>query len=212
MENSVDPNQTASSEASWSGSAVFSKKDKFELSITIEGNWGLLLTLKAPITIAADDKFCDIFSNFRKRIRYDISWESSASRRFSWNIIPYLLFLKEWQNLKLSSVANYRWRFMGQLACSAAALKNGSWSHVIGLDWMTILLSRYSLTSCWRLAKFVTKTDWLSLAGRFGLIRNKTNSTNLYPPTKGYLRETCKSQNINPIYLTLSSPSVSFRS
>ena len=44
------------------------------------------------------------------------------------------------------------------------------------------------------------------------LERNKTNSTNLYPPTKGYLRETCKSQNINPIYLTLSSPSVSFRS
>ena len=41
---------------------------------------------------------------------------------------------------------------------------------------------------------------------------NKTISTNLYPPTKGYLRETCKSQNINPIYLTLSSPSVSFRS
>ena len=41
---------------------------------------------------------------------------------------------------------------------------------------------------------------------------NKTNSTNLYPPTNGYLRETCKSQNINPIYLSLSSPSVSFRS
>ena len=35
---------------------------------------------------------------------------------------------------------------------------------------------------------------------------NKTNSTNLYPPPKGFLRETCKSQNINPIYLTLSSP------
>ena len=31
------------------------------------------------------------------------------------------------------------------------------------------------------------------------------NSMNLYPPTKGILRETCKSQNINPIYLTLSS-------
>ena len=41
---------------------------------------------------------------------------------------------------------------------------------------------------------------------------NKTNSTNLYPPRKGYLRETCKSQNINPIYLSLSSPSVAFRS
>ena len=37
-----------------------------------------------------------------------------------------------------------------------------------------------------------------------GYISNKTNSTNLYPPTEGYLRETCKSQNINPIYLTLS--------
>ena len=47
------------------------------------------------------------------------------------------------------------------------------------------------------------------------IIFNKTNSTNLYPPTNGYilyLRETCKSQNINPICLTLSSPSVSFRS
>ena len=41
---------------------------------------------------------------------------------------------------------------------------------------------------------------------------NMTNSTNLYPPTNGYLRETCKSQNINPIYLTLSSPSVLNRS
>ena len=39
---------------------------------------------------------------------------------------------------------------------------------------------------------------------------NRTNSMNLYPRTKGYLRETCKSQNINPIYLTLSSPSVLF--
>ena len=35
------------------------------------------------------------------------------------------------------------------------------------------------------------------------------NKTNL---TKGYLRETCKSQNINPIYLTLSSPLVLYRS
>ena len=42
--------------------------------------------------------------------------------------------------------------------------------------------------------------------------RNKANSTNLYPPTKGNLRETCKSQNINLIYLTLSSNTVSFRS
>ena len=27
----------------------------------------ICLTLKAPITTAADDKFCDIFSNFRKK-------------------------------------------------------------------------------------------------------------------------------------------------
>ena len=31
------------------------------------------LILKAPITTAADDKFCDIFPNFQKNIRYDIS-------------------------------------------------------------------------------------------------------------------------------------------
>ena len=51
-------------------------------------------------------------SEFSKKIRHDISWESSASRRFSWNIMPYLLFLKMQQNLKLTSAANYRWRFM----------------------------------------------------------------------------------------------------
>ena len=48
-------------------------------------------------------------------MRCDISWESSASRRFSWNIMPYLLFLKKRQNLKLSSAAYYRWLFMGKL-------------------------------------------------------------------------------------------------
>ena len=73
----------------------------------------LKLTLKAPITSAADDKFLRHFSKFSIRIRYDITWESSASRRFSWNIMPYWLFLKKRQNLKLSSAANYRWRFKG---------------------------------------------------------------------------------------------------
>ena len=52
-------------------------------------------------------------SLFSKEIRNDISWDSPASRRFSWNIMLYLLFLKKRQNLKLSSAANYRWRFMG---------------------------------------------------------------------------------------------------
>ena len=50
------------------------------------------------------------------------------------------------------------------------------------------------------------------LTGTKRIKQNKANSTNLYPPTKDYLRETCKSQNINPIYLILRSPSVSFRS
>ena len=35
------------------------------------------LTLKASITIAADDKFCDIFPSFRKKIRYGISRDDS---------------------------------------------------------------------------------------------------------------------------------------
>ena len=70
------------------------------------------LTLKVPITTAAEDKFFDIFPNFWKKIRYDISWELSASRQFSWNIMPYLLILKKQQNLKLSFAANCRWRFI----------------------------------------------------------------------------------------------------
>ena len=32
---------------------------------------------------------------------------------------------------------------------------------------------------------------------------NNTNSANLYPPTKGYFRKACKSQNMNPDYLYL---------
>ena len=35
------------------------------------------------------------------------------------------------------------------------------------------------------------------------LSANKTNSSNLYPPIRGYIRETCKSQHINPISPTL---------
>ena len=32
-----------------------------------------VLTLKAPITTAAENKFCDIIPNFQKKIRYDVS-------------------------------------------------------------------------------------------------------------------------------------------
>ena len=69
-----------------------------------------ILTLKAPVTAAADDKFFDIFSNFRKKIRHEITYESSASRQIS----CFVIFEKASQ-LKLSSAAKKkkknRWRF-----------------------------------------------------------------------------------------------------
>ena len=34
---------------------------------------GFELTLKAPITTATDDKFYNIFPNFHKNVRYDVS-------------------------------------------------------------------------------------------------------------------------------------------
>ena len=67
------------------------------------------LTLKAPDHDCSRQQILLHLSKFSKEIRYDISWESSASRRLSWNIMPYLLFLKKRQNLKLSSAASYRW-------------------------------------------------------------------------------------------------------
>ena len=57
-------------------------------------------TLKVPITTAADDESCNIFLNFRTKIRYDISWESSDSRRFSWNIF---LICYVWKSSKISN-------------------------------------------------------------------------------------------------------------
>ena len=63
-----------------------------------------LFTLKAPIRIAADDIFGDIFSNGKKLGPADDSHEIN---------MPYLLFLKKLQNLKFSSAKNYRRRLMG---------------------------------------------------------------------------------------------------
>ena len=60
---------------------------------------------------AADDKFCNIFLNFRK-IEGMIFHENRLPADDSHEIMPYLLFLKKRQNLILSSAANYRWRFM----------------------------------------------------------------------------------------------------
>ena len=39
--------------------------------------------------------------------------------------MPYLLFSKKRQNLKLSSAANYRWRFMGKYISPGAKMEFG---------------------------------------------------------------------------------------
>ena len=71
----------------------------------------LPLTLKAPITTAADDKFCDIFPpNFRKnKVWYymRIVYQQTILMKYH----ALLDILKKQQNLKLSSAANYRWLF-----------------------------------------------------------------------------------------------------
>ena len=42
--------------------------------------------------------------------------------------------------------------------------------------------------------------NWTAILKGLKTIKKKRNSTNLYPPRKGYLREICKSQNINAIF------------
>ena len=42
--------------------------------------------------------------------------------------MPYLLFLKKQQNLKLSSAANYRWHFQGKLSQSLILCKLGNFA------------------------------------------------------------------------------------
>ena len=63
--------------------------------------------LNPPVTTAADDKtsFPIIEKN---KVWY---FMRIVCRRFSWKIMPYLLFLKKPQNWKLLSAANYRWGF-----------------------------------------------------------------------------------------------------
>ena len=97
-------------------------------------------SLKAPITTAADDKFCDIFLNFQQ---------------FSWNFIPYLLFFKKRQNLKLLSAANYRWHFIGLLYSTKC------WSLSQNVGHFSAYLHALSLKSAYRkiiFSYFSTKT------------------------------------------------------
>ena len=56
MANSVNPDQTAPELAVWPAFTLFVQAYIIGLMV--------ILTLKAPITTAADDKFCNIFPNF----------------------------------------------------------------------------------------------------------------------------------------------------
>ena len=72
------------------------------------------LTLKAPITTAADDNFCDIFPSFRQKQGMKFHENHlPADDSHEMSCLICFCFLKKGQNLKLSSAANYRWRFMG---------------------------------------------------------------------------------------------------
>ena len=68
------------------------------------------LTLKAPMATAADYKFCNSFPKFWKnKVRYFMRIVCQQTILMKY----HALFLKKQQNLKLSSAANYTWRFMG---------------------------------------------------------------------------------------------------
>ena len=73
----------------------------------------IYLTLKAPITTAADDKFCNIFPSFRQKL--GMIFHENCLPADDSHEISYLIcyFWKKQHNFKLSSAANYRWRFKG---------------------------------------------------------------------------------------------------
>ena len=69
-----------------------------------------IITFKVPITTAADNKYCYIFSNFREK-KGMIFHEKRLSADDSHEILCLKVFLKNQQNVKFSS-ASYRWRFI----------------------------------------------------------------------------------------------------
>ena len=73
----------------------------------------MTLNLKAPITTAADDKFCYIsFLVFDKnKVWYIIRIVCQQTIFVKYHAL--FVILKKQQNLKLSSAANCRWRLMG---------------------------------------------------------------------------------------------------
>ena len=72
-----------------------------------------LFTLKAPITTAADDNFCDISLIFpKKNIRYFMRIVCQQTILMKYHAL-FVIFEKKAAKFKFSSAANYRWRFKG---------------------------------------------------------------------------------------------------
>ena len=71
------------------------------------------LTLKAPITTAADDIHIYFFLFFSEEIRLDVSSVPSARQRIQMKKIKAYLIRKIQVKIKMSSAAIFVWRFKG---------------------------------------------------------------------------------------------------
>ena len=74
----------------------------------------LFLTLRAPVTTAADDIHKYIFHCFSEKIRLDVSSESSARQRIHMNNQALFSLKDKSQKIKMSSAAIFVWRFKGK--------------------------------------------------------------------------------------------------
>ena len=75
------------------------------------------LTLKAPPIICSRRQFLILPLFQKQQIRHDISWKSSAGRRFSWNIIPYFC----------QKLGNFVAKFVVCCSCDGALKANSMW-------------------------------------------------------------------------------------
>ena len=64
-----------------------------------------LIWVKNPIKTSADNKYCDIFHDFGWKLRFDTSYELSASREFTLTLIPPLFFVLKMLYAFLSLIA-----------------------------------------------------------------------------------------------------------
>ena len=78
------------------------------------------MNLNPDITTAADDKFCNIFLNFRKKIRFDISWESQ--QKILTKYLALFVIFEKWQNLNCRLL---------QIIGGAFSMLSGCFNHCI---------------------------------------------------------------------------------